>query len=168
MRLTERHRLLPLSMLSKSPWPLWRRRGFCQRPRPNKYSGRQSRPSRPAALAIKPPNCSPSLWKRFPSLSRHLGSKAIEEDRSYGHYTIFGTRPDIAALRLLSVQLLANLIYRRPDASEELSRGKCAVVSRDLPSPGAREHLSRKPTRARLACPRKVHHQLPVRQQLCS
>src|SRR6516162_298038 len=49
-----------------------------------------------------------SLWKRFPNLSRHLGSKAIEEDRSYGHYTIFGTRPDIAALRLLSVQLLAN------------------------------------------------------------
>src|SRR5262249_16244327 len=36
---------------------------------PNKYSGRQSR--RPAASAIKPPNCSPSLWKRFPSLSRH-------------------------------------------------------------------------------------------------
>jgi hypothetical protein len=29
-------------------------------------------------------------WKRFPSLSRHLGSKAIEEDRGYGHYTIFG------------------------------------------------------------------------------
>src|SRR5262245_47570514 len=28
--------------------------------------------------AIKPPNCSPSLWKRFPSLSRHLGSKANE------------------------------------------------------------------------------------------
>ena len=24
------------------------------------------------------PNCSPSLWKRFPSLSRHLGSKANE------------------------------------------------------------------------------------------
>jgi hypothetical protein len=32
------------------------RLGFCQRPRPNKYSGRQSRPSRPAATAIKPPN----------------------------------------------------------------------------------------------------------------
>src|SRR6516165_8106747 len=163
MGLTERLRLLPLSMPSKSLSPLSGRRGFCQRPRPNKYSGRQSRPSRRAALAIKPPNCSPSLWKRFPSLSRHLGSKAIEEDRSYGHYTIFGTRPDIAAL-----QLLANLIYRRPDASEELSRGKCAEASRDLPPPGAREHVSRKPTRARLACPRKVHHQLPVRQQLCS
>jgi hypothetical protein len=23
-------------------------------------------------------------------LSRHLGSKEIEEDRGYGHYTIFG------------------------------------------------------------------------------
>src|SRR6516165_2923146 len=108
MGLTERLRLLPLSMPSKSLSPLSGRRGFCQRPRPNKYSGRQLRPSKRAALAIQPPNCSPSLWKRFPNLSRHLGSKAIEEDRSYGHYTIFGTRPDIAALRLLSVQLLAN------------------------------------------------------------
>jgi hypothetical protein len=33
-----------------------------------------------------------SLWKRFPSLSRHLGSKAIEDDRGYGHYTIFRPR----------------------------------------------------------------------------
>jgi len=41
---------------------------------PNKYSARQSRPSRPVASAIKPPNCSPSLWKRFPSLSPYLGS----------------------------------------------------------------------------------------------
>src|SRR5262245_1064346 len=29
-----------------------------------------------------------------------------------------------------------------------------------MPSRGAREHVSRKLTRARLACPRKVHHQL--------
>ena len=29
-------------------------------------------------VAIKPPNCSPSLWKRFSGLSRHLGSKANE------------------------------------------------------------------------------------------
>src|SRR5262249_24734516 len=129
--------------------------GFCQRPRPNKYSRRQLRPSRRAALAIKPPNCSPSLWKRFPNLSRHLGSKAIEEDRSYGHYTIFGTRPDIAALPSSVGPAVSQLIYRRPDASEELSHGKCAVASRDLPSPGARKHVSRKLTRARLACPRR-------------
>ena len=41
------------------------KKGICQRPRPSKYSGTQLR--RPAALAIKPPNCSPSLWKGFPS-----------------------------------------------------------------------------------------------------
>jgi hypothetical protein len=41
--------------------------------------------------AAELPNC---LWKRFPSLSRHLGSKAIEEYRGYSHYTIFGTRPE--------------------------------------------------------------------------
>src|SRR2546429_4590078 len=37
------------------------------------------------------PDC---LCERFPSLSRHPGSKALEEYRGYGHYTIFGTPPE--------------------------------------------------------------------------
>jgi hypothetical protein len=41
--------------------------------------------------------CRMGRWKRFPSLSRHLGSKAIEDDRGYGHYTIFRPRGRRAA-----------------------------------------------------------------------
>ena len=48
---------------------------------------------KPATPGIEPPNCSPSLWRGFPRFSRHLGNKATEEDRSYGHYIIFGHAP---------------------------------------------------------------------------
>jgi hypothetical protein len=38
------------------------------------------------------------VWKRFPSLSRHLGSKAVEEDRSYT------LPPEIDATKLKQAQ----------------------------------------------------------------
>ena len=84
---------------------------------------------------IKPPNCSPSLWKRFPSLSRHLGSKAIEDDRGYGHYTIFRPRgrrsaaeqrDELAAFQLIELHLVP--LSQRGLQDIELARSSQRVI----------------------------------------
>ncbi|SRR6266516_7553200 len=48
---------------------------------------------KPATPGIEPPNCSPSLWKGFPSFSRHLGNKATEEGQGMVITQFSATRP---------------------------------------------------------------------------